>query len=233
MKYKALEHLAQTLRDDLVEYTPNEWLQNKPVEYAKFQNLLTLAMKLLPCNRAYFKAYWEATGHRITPLYGEAEHWINVREARKVIEDIFGFISFERTIEGEIKQGNLFHSAEEKLELAGIAFRNQSWPDVFTNIHSAVELALKEKLGIPLTIPEIKLGNVIEICVKEEIGPYRFMAQVKKYCFLDNQVKHVGYKADQVDCTRALKSVEDLFRELKKSEIKLTPAAESKIFANV
>ena len=50
---------------------------------------------------------------------------------------------------------------------------------------------------------------------------------------MDNKVKHVGYSPSKVDCINAIKSVEELFQQLDKTEIRLNEGIKGKIYSGL
>jgi len=97
-----------------------------------------------------------------------------------------------------------------------------------------LELLLKEKCHIPTTLRGINTANIIEILKKHNKGPTKFFDQARKYVTdIDNNIKHTGYVPSKKETIHALKSMEELSRELENCPIELTDDIIDKIYSGV
>ena len=87
---------------------------------------------------------------------------------------------------------------------------------------------------IPTTITRINTAKIIDIAVKEKIGPYPYFSEAKKHIsMVDNKVKHQSYTSGKIDCINALRVIEDLKRALQKTEIRLSDEVRDKIYSGI
>jgi hypothetical protein len=108
-------------------------------------------------------------------------------------------IEIERTSEQKIKEIKIFEGATEKLKQAGLCYNNNDYTSAFHNLNTALELALKDKLEIPVTITGIHTSNVIEILSKHRIESHLYLVEAKKHIVLiDNKIKHQGYSPTKI-----------------------------------
>ncbi len=105
---------------------------------------------------------------------------------------------------------------------------------MINNLNTAIELMLKDKLGIPTTLSKINTSTIIDVLVSNKIGPYPYFSEAKRHVStIDNKIKHQGYKPSKVDCINALKATEDLESKLKNVEIKLPIEVRNKIYEGI
>ncbi|MHA1789881.1 MAG: hypothetical protein ACTSXT_11750 [Candidatus Helarchaeota archaeon] len=185
----------------------------------QFKNIMNNGIKILPDHQDIFSISYQNAGN------------FTKRESINMLKHIKELIEIENIAVEKIEELKLFESAEEKIKQASISFRNEQYTSVLHNLNSAVELALKEKLDIPVTIPSINTTKIIEILVNEKIGPYAYFNEVKKrVTFIDNKVKHQGYLPSKIESLNAIKSTTDLLNKLKPINIKLTNEVKNKIY---
>jgi len=192
----------------------------------EYLNFLTLGRRLLPDFEAYFMMAIQSW-NRTTYKYAS--------DARKVVEYVLKVLDLQVDANIEASEVRLFDSAHDKVQASALSFKSGDYDSSFNNLNSALELMLKEALGIPTTIASINTSNIIDVCVKEGIGPVEYLKQVKKLIVvpIDNKVKHQGYKADKIEALNAQKAVEDLEHQLRNEGVSLTREQRDKIFGSV
>ncbi len=150
--------------------------------------------------------------------------------AKQIVDSLIEFVEIEKSVQKDVLEAKIFESAEDKLKQAGIAFRNEDYPSVINNLNTALELLLKDKLGIPITISKINTVKIIDIFVKHKIGPYVYFSEAKKHIVLvDNKVKHQAYIPTKIECINAIKIMEDLISKLRDVDIELDEDVRKKI----
>lgn len=152
-------------------------------------------------------------------------------DARSALKHILNILKIEKTSEKKIKDMKLFDGADDKVQQASNSYKNQDYSSAFHSLNTAIELALKDKLDIPVTITGINTSNAIEVLVSQKLGPYTYLDQAKKRAVLiDNKNKHTGYSPTKSECISAIKAVEDLLPRLRKSKIALSEVVKQKIY---
>lgn len=150
--------------------------------------------------------------------------------ARSVIEHLLKIIKLEKDSNSLIKNMKIFESGEEKLKQAGLTFKSEDYVSTFNNLNSAFELIIKDKIGIPTTIPNINTSNIIEVLVKHKIEPYLYLNEVRKRVTdMDNKVKHQGYSPSKIDAINGITAMKNLISHLRKIELNLPDEVRSKI----
>lgn len=139
------------------------------------------------------------------------------RSILDLLEHCSDLLEISSVGEEEVEEGQVFLGIKEKIKQAGQSFRNQNYPGLFSSLHTATELALKDKLGIPISIGEIKIGRIIGVCIKKKVFP-NTGALLKdlddKICNVDDKIKHNGYNPSPDEASRALMCAEQSFRVL-------------------
>ena len=141
-------------------------------------------------------------------------------------EKTYDLIKINLTGIQEIEEGNVFLGIEEKMERAQKSARENNTEGLFSNLHTVIEILLKDKLGIALIIEWAKLGKVIGICTKHGIfGEHTPMLKQwdEKVCKIDNLMKHGGYNPTSVEMNAALSVVTQGLRVLKPKIPTVTP----------
>ena len=118
----------------------------------------------------------------------------------------------------------VFLTANERISEAGKSFRQENYPSCISNVHVAVEIALKEKLKIPPTIKEIKIGPLIGHCIRQNVFPdlKLFLKDLhSKANIVDNDFKHQSYNPKRSEAFEALSLGEKFISEIEKTEPKL------------
>ena len=150
--------------------------------------------------------------------------------AKQIVDSLIEFVEIEKSVQKDVLEAKIFESAEDKLKQAGISFRKEDHPSVINNLNTALELLLKDKLGIPITISKINIVRIIDILVKNKIGPYVYFSEAKKHIVLvDNKVKHQAYIPTKIECINAIKIMEDLISKLRDVDIELDEDVRKKI----
>lgn len=157
-----------------------------------------------------------------------------IGDAIKCCSYLLGMLDIEDISKMNIEKGNIFQGARDKLNEASVCFRGNDCTGTINNLNTCLELLLKEKFHIPTTIRGINTANIIEIAIKHNIGPTKFFEQARKYVTdVDNKIKHTGYVPSKPETIHALKSMEELSRELENCQITLTEDIINKIYAGV
>ena len=67
-----------------------------------------------------------------------------------------------------------------------------------------------------------------------DLGPIKFFEQARKHVTdVDNKIKHVGYSPSKSDTIHAIKSMEELSRELENCSIELTEEIINNIYSGI
>lgn len=223
MDIEKFEKYVGTFRGELS--ISNNYRVNDPLLVAKFEQIMDIVNERLPNYKVFFKTFWErAVDYR----YG-----ITTENALKLCDNILELINEEKKSKEKIEEGKIFESAKDKLNAAVISFKREDWSSTMNNLNTSIELALKDKLDIPTTIPNIQTNKIIEILVKHKLGPVEYLKEVQKHVFLDNKTKHQGYSPPKIDCVNAIKAITDLFARLDKTDIKLTEEIKKKIYGSI
>ncbi len=173
------------------------------------------------------------------PLFNNSNYLKNSYNLEN-IESILDALNYIGTLldlkENRIKielEGTFLNHARQMLDQAGIAFKNNDFPGVSNKLNTCVELMLKEVLDIPTTIKGINVSKIIDIMISGEIGPTKYLEEVKKHVLLDNLVKHQGMTIVEVRAGTAISSVENLLKKLPKEPLKLDNEILNKIWSGV
>lgn len=124
--------------------------------------------------------------------------------------------------EKDILEGNIYLGIEEKLKRADKSARENNAEGLFSSLHTVIELLLKDKLGIGLTIEQAKLGKVIGICLKYNLfgNKTNILKQLdEKVCKIDNRIKHTGYNATGTEMSNAYLATTQAVRTLENETI--------------
>ena len=147
------------------------------------------------------------------------------------LEYIMKLGALQRNIDKKNREGKVFATAEEKLKESAASLSRDDFVGVINNLNTSLELALKDRLGIPNTISKVRTGRIIDVLVARKLGPYRYLIEAQKHVLqLDNKVKHQGYLPSKADCINALKAMEDLLQKLKAWRVKLTKEVQNEVF---
>jgi hypothetical protein len=140
-------------------------------------------------------------------------------------------MKLEKESNSLIKEMKIFESAEEKMKEVGFCFQKEDYVSTFNNLNTALELILKDKVGIPTTITNVNTANIIEILVKYKVEPHLYLDEVRKRVIhIDNKVKHQGYIPSKIECINGIKAMEELISKLRTADIKLSEEIKNKIY---
>lgn len=154
----------------------------------------------------------------------------NIYDAEFSIRHLLVIIKIERKSNSLINEMKVFESADEKMKQAGLSFQKEDYCLTFHNLNTAFELIIKDKVGIPTTIPQIKTANIIELLVKYKVEPHLYLSEVRKRVIdIDNKIKHQAYSPSKIDAINGIKAMEDLISKLRNKELVLTDEVRNKI----
>jgi hypothetical protein len=201
-------------------------LESSSTLYAKYLDFLTEAKSKLPNHKPFFeKAIFEITHN---------SQYYKLSDAVEAVDYTIKLLLWEEKAESNRNNPKLFKSVDDKMAEVNIGFKKEDWDGVMNDLNTALELLLKEKLSIPVTITDMHTGWIIDYLVKINKGPVQFLTEAKnKICKFDNKVKHTGYSADKIDCVTAIKALEDLKKHLENGQINLTGDETKELFKSI
>jgi len=212
----SLEEDIASLIKSLKKVDERNRLNTYPILYALFCDIMARAASYFPDNETFFTVALKTLN---TPASAEG-----------YLYQTYQIIEREKKIESSITENKLFLGAEDKLKIAGISFQNGDYSSTFNNLNTALELILKDILGIPTTITKINTSDIINILVKEGVGPIQHLKEVQKHILsIDNKIKHQGYNPSKIDSINAIKAMEDLLSQLNKVTININEEIKEKI----
>jgi hypothetical protein len=224
MDLDKLEKLAKLVLDQIPDnvsmYASS--LQYHPDVFCKYNNLLAIASKTMPEYSTLFN----------TSIHNSAS--TSCIQASSIIAHLLQLIELERDSidmsQIALKEGRIFDNIEDKLKQGVSHFKREDYVSTFNNLNSAFELIVKDKVGIPTTIPNINTANIIEVLVKYKVEPYLYLNEVRKRVIdIDNKVKHQGYAPSKIDAINGIKAMEDLIGQLKDRDLILSDEVKAKI----
>jgi hypothetical protein len=219
MDLEKLEKLAKLALKELSDEPPHVSFLVNPHSAAKFRNLMVVAKESLPEYNELFMAAYQKTNN------------FDSDEACSLIKHLLQIIELEKASETKIEGIKIFESAEEKLKQAGFCFRKDDYPSTFHNLNTTLEMVLKNKVGIPLTISGVNTSNIIDVLVKYKVEPYLYLEEARKHVLtIDNKIKHNGYSPSKIDCINGIKAMEELVAKLRNIDMKLTEEVKNKIY---
>jgi HEPN domain-containing protein len=219
MDLEKFQKMARLVLEDLSGYGNAEELVYCHSVMAKFLNLMAIGPKVLPDHKFFFTTVFKRY------------RFYRIHDVRSVIFDILAILEIEKSSEAKIKGLKIFESAEEKLKQANLSFRKDDYASAFHNLNTALELVLKDKLGIPTTITGINTSNLIDIWVKYKLKAHLYLTEARKrVLMIDNKIKHQGYSPSKIDCINGIKAMEELISRLRSKEITLTEEIRNKIY---
>jgi HEPN domain-containing protein len=180
---------------------------------------MAIALESLPEHRELFQAaYKKASG-------------LDALEVNSIIGHLLEILEMEKISQVKIGETKIFESAEEKLKQAGISFRKEDYTSAIHNLNTALELILKDKVGIPSTITGINTSNVIDLLTKYKVKPHLYLEEARKHVLLiDNKIKHNAYSPSKPDCINGIKAMEELIAKLRNTDLELTEEIKNKIY---
>ena len=190
---------------------------------ARIINLMNLSIRTLPDHQDLFTV----TRKRIDTKYAPLE----ISDAISVLKHILEIIAIERNSVAKIQSMKIFEGVDEKMKQVNLSFRKEDYHSCFNNLNTALELVLKEKIGIPLTITGVNTAKIVDVLVKHKINPYLYLSESKKHITdITNKIKHSGYIPSKSDCISAIKAMEELVVQLKNTEMELPEEVRKKIY---
>lgn len=217
MDLEKLEKMVKIVHKDLEDMSVT--FDQYPTIHAEIKNLAAIASKVLPDYDEFFKT-----------ISTELKDF-DTFDAKQAIMHILTIIELEKESESKIKEMKIFESAKDKLKQASLSFRKDDYTSVFHNLNTALEMVLKDKLGIPITITKINTSKIIDILVKHKVEPFLYLTEAKKRVVLiDNKIKHQGYSPSKIDCINGIKAIEELISRLRGKDIRLTEEIRNKIY---
>ncbi|MFQ6130208.1 MAG: hypothetical protein ACE5OT_05335 [Candidatus Hadarchaeaceae archaeon] len=222
MKKSELEHITKSLRKELKSHLSYVQLKSHSTLFSKFINLISIATKELPEHKVFFNSEW-------------AERYsINVSDAVEFCDYILELLELKTRSEKRIGKRNIFQEAEDKLKEAGVSFSKSDPTSVINNLNTCIELVLKDKLDIPMTITKINTDKIIDICIAHKVGPVEYLKEIQKHVIeIDNGGKHQGYSPSRKDCINAIKATEDFLKKAKKSSFKVKEEIKEEIYSGL
>jgi HEPN domain-containing protein len=220
MDLETLEKLARSLQEKLSGFRERSVdVRIYRATQAKLRNLLVISSKAFSEYDAFFKS-----------VASDLET-LDTHDSLETVEHILEILEIEKSSEAKIKGMKIFEGAEDKMKQAGLSFRKDDYPPTFHNLNTALELVLKDRLGIPTTITKINTSKIIDILVKHKVEPYLYLKEVKKRVLvIDNKIKHQGYSPSKIDCINGIKVMEELISRLRDKKIKLTEEIRNEIY---
>lgn len=227
MDLEKLEKMVRLVLNDLSVFSSDYKLVHEETRTAKVKNVINLSHKSLPEHEDFLVAIYrqiDMDRNRSYPSF-------TIQKAKSALNHILRIIEIEKAGETKIKEMKIFESANEKMKQANFSFRKEDYTSVFHNLNTALELVLKDKLGIPVTITKINTSKIIDVLVKHKVEPHLYLAEAKKHVLIvDNKIKHQGYSPSKIDCINGIKTMEELISKLRGKEIKLTEEIRNKIY---
>jgi HEPN domain-containing protein len=218
MDVEKLEKLAKLVLTELPNESYIKLLINEHLA-AKFMNLMVVARNSLPEYTELFN-----TAYKNTDLLSSAQ-------ARSIVVHLLEILEIERASETNIEKMKIFEGAEEKLKQVNISFRKDDYTSAFHNLNTALELVLKDRLGIPSTITSVNTSNIMDVLTKYKVEPYLYLEEARKHVLvIDNKIKHQGYCPSKIDCINGIKAMEELIAKLRNIDMKLTEEIKNKIY---
>jgi HEPN domain-containing protein len=218
MDLEKLEKLARLVLKDLSkEYS--YMFQNDPHLASEFSNLMAVASQTFPEHQTLFLSAFKNTNR------------FNSNDAISLIHHLLDILEIEKAGKKDIEQIRIFEGAGEKLKQASLSFKKEDYPSTMNNLNTALELVLKDKLGIPATITGINTSNIIDILTKHKVDPYLYLEEARKHVLvIDNKIKHQGYCPTKIDCINGIKAMEELIAKLRNVDMKLNEEVRNKIY---
>lgn len=219
MDLEKVEEMAQLVIKDLSEYNWSFRLKNIPALIAEIKNLMNISFQILPEHEYFFLSVYKTAQSS------------DIRDARIAIKHLLEIVKIEKASESKAKEMKIFEGAEDKLKQANLSFRKDDYTSVFHNLNTALEMVLKDKVKIPMTITKVNTSNIIDNLVKHKLEPYLYLVKARKHVLsIDNKIKHQGYSPSKIDCINGTKAMEELISRLRGKEIKLTEEIRNKIY---
>jgi len=226
MDLESLENMIKLTLEDLKKVIKKEPYYRFLRSYVPLRemvaNVINLSHKALPEHSAFFTSVYRSVTNPDSDF--------NTYAARDSLLHILDIIDIEKSSLAKIQEMKIFESAEEKMKQVNLSFQEKNYTSCFSNLNTALELVLKDKLRIPLTITKVNIAKIVDILVKHKIEPYLYLSEARKHITdIANKMKHTGYSPSKSDCIMAIKAMEDLITQLKSTEMKLSEEIKKKI----
>lgn len=227
MDLEKLEKMIRSILSEISNVSQHANLVHNKARMAKVRNVINLSHKSLPEHEDFFVTIYKEIGLDSERDYAK----FTIGDTRSVLKHILEIIEIEKTSEAKIKEMKIFESAEDKMKQAELSFRKDDYPSTFHNLNTALELILKDKIGILITITKINTSPIIDILTKYEVEPFLYLAEARKHVVkIDNKIKHQAYSPSKIDCINGIKAMEELISRLRNKEIELTEEIRNKIY---
>jgi len=135
------------------------------------------------------------------------------------LEHTLDLLDIQLTGENEIEEGNIFLGIEEKMKRANKSANEGNAEGLFSNLHTAIEVLLKDKLGI---------------CIRHDVfkGKANILRQLDaKMCEIDNKMQHTAYNPSPREINDALLITTQAIRILKTEIACIESSAKDEISA--
>lgn len=219
MDLETLEKMANSCLENMSEWGDHVDLKEFQGISMAFKFLVDSAHRVLSNYREYLKE-----------VSNNIEDF-GMGDARSTVKYIQTIIAAEKNSLTKTKELKIFENADVKMKQAALSFRKEDYSSTFRNLNTALELVLKDKLGIPTTITKINTSNIIDVLAKHKVEPYLYLNEARKrIVMIDNKIKHQGYSPSKTDCISGMKVMEELISRLRDKEIKLTEEVRNKIY---
>lgn len=215
MDLEKLEKLARLVLKDF-SLASDTLLRSKGHLDAEFTNLMVAASISLPDYQSLFQSSLKNVSY--------------IHEAKSIIEHLLSIVEMEKTTKAKTVNMKIFESAEEKMKQANLSFRKEDYTSCFSNLDTALEMVLKDKIRIPLTITKVNIAKIVDILVSHKVEPYLYLVEARKHITqIDNKIKHQGYSPSKSDCIFGIKAMEELISRLWDMKMELTDEVRNKI----
>ncbi len=209
---KLIKIFENRLKTEKTVYSLDGNYYKNPSVYFLFKDILEMARKCMPDDETFFI-------NSLNHLDRYSETYLLEKFLKTTLSYTKDLIKLYEETETLKSEGKLFLSAREKYKMAEKSFGIDDKPAVFSNLTTALELAIKEKLEIPATIPNIHIRAILKFFVKKKILP-RYSKQIlKKIPDLRNPSIHQGFNPSRKDCIDAIKSVDEFLSKLETKKI--------------
>jgi len=147
------------------------------------------------------------------------EHWTDILKIYQKEEEA-------------IEEGNIFLSVEDKMKRAEKSVKEGNPEGLFSNLHTAIEIIIKDKLGIALDMDGAKLGKVMGICMRNKVfnNQESILQSIRSnVCDVDNKIKHSGYNPTGNDINNGLLITKQFLRVIKSEAPKIDDKVKEEI----
>lgn len=212
---RELNKLKKMIKSLEKNYNMITAVRTRSIFDSEFRDVMEFASQIIDEHENFFsRAISESKDYTFT-----------YEEAGEFIGRLDEFIRLEERIEKEAEKGRLFLGAEDQLKAATnnleIGFKSKKFGPVFTSLGTSIDLALKDKLELPVSL------SIREASVKKMLGIIGGHTVLGKFCNeiyknvydVRSKVEHHGFNPTQGQAIESLKLTEDFIRKLKKVSI--------------